>query len=77
MALTPEQQAQLDFQTAIDAARFANQKEAEIPRMRLEALRMAKDVLTENARSKPADSRDITAEDITSFADTLMAYTNA
>lgn len=77
MALTPEQQSQLDFQSTLEAARFAQQMMAEKPRMRLEALRMAKDVLTENARNKPVSERDITVDEITAFADTLVNYTNA
>lgn len=105
MALTAEQQAQLDFQVAanqltetIEAARRAHEKEMEqiraanstaiakantdavaaaaVKQARLEAIRMAKETLLENARSKPVDSRDVTAADITAFADTLLAYVN-
>lgn len=105
MALTAEQQSQLDFMIAqnqagdvIEAARRAHEKEMEQLRSsnalavakansdavaaaaskqtRLEAIRMAKETLIENARSKPVDSRDVTAADITAFADTLIAYVN-
>lgn len=105
MALTAEQQSQLDFQVAsqqlneaTEASRRAHEKEMEQIRSanaaasakvhadavaasaakqaRLEAIRMAKETLVENARSKPVDARDITAADITAFADTLVAYIN-
>lgn len=105
MALTAEQQSQLDFLVAqqqagevVEAARRTHEKEMEQLRSsnalavaaansdataaatakqaRLEAIRMAKETLIENARSKPVDSRDVTAADITVFADTLIAYVN-
>jgi hypothetical protein len=65
MAITEDQQASLD-------ANNAN----EIRRTRLEVVRMAKETLLENARSKPVDARDVTANDITAFADVLNAYVN-
>ena len=109
MALTPEQQAQIDFQEAQDARRRASdmqveadrhakalelinaqaamqqnalltsertQVEAQARQMRLEALRMAKETLIENARSKPVDARDVSAADIQAFAQTLVSYIN-
>lgn len=105
MALTAEQQSQLEFQIAaqqlqdaVEASRRAHEKEMEQARSanaaaaaklhadavaasaakqaRLDAIRMAKETLVENARSKPVDARDITASDITAFADTLIAYIN-
>ena len=66
MALTVEQQATIDLQNGIQARQN-----------KLEAIRMAKDVLIENARSKPVDSREVTAADITAFADALVASINA
>ena len=66
MALTVEQQATIDLQNGIQARQN-----------KLEAIRMAKDVLIENARSKPVDSREVTAADITTFADALVASINA
>lgn len=70
MALTTEQQFQLDLENA----RHANQMAAEAKRTKLEAVRLAKETLIENARSKPVDGRDVTAADITAFAQTLVAY---
>ena len=66
MALTVEQQNTIDLQNGIQARQN-----------KLEAIRMAKDVLIENARSKPVDSREVTAADITAFADALVASINA
>jgi hypothetical protein len=84
MALTPEQQAQIEFQTALETARNANQllaeekrAQVEMQRTRLEAVRLAKETLIENARSKPVDTREVTAADITAFAAALEAYVNA
>jgi hypothetical protein len=76
MALTPEQQSQLDFQEASDAARRAHEIAMEQRRTRLEAIRLAKETLVENARSKPVDSRDVSATDVTNFANTLVQYVN-
>jgi hypothetical protein len=99
MALTTDQQSDLDFQLALatasaerevtnDARRQTNQLEADAARAaqqaglqakqaKLEAVRLAKEVLIENARSKPVDSRDVSAAEITAFAETLVAYVNA
>jgi hypothetical protein len=91
MALTPEQQsqvdihiavesarqqAQIDTQIAVENARHANVLELENRRAKLEAVRLAKEVLVENARSKPIDTRDISADDVKNYAQTLMNYIN-
>lgn len=77
MAFTEEQQAQMDIQLALENARHANQMQAEAVRAKLEAVRLAKETLIENARSKPVDSRDVSAADIQAFAQTLVAYINS
>lgn len=77
MALNAEQQAQVDIQTAIQNAQHANQLEFQTRQNRLEAIRLAKETLLENARSKPVGERDVTVADITAFADSLMAAINA
>jgi len=68
------QQVNNDFQREMETARHSNQLAMEAKRAKLEAVRMAKDTLIENARSKPIDSRDVTAADITAFAATLVTY---
>ena len=88
MALTAEQQAQVDLQTAIgevsnqqqialENVRQASQFALQAKQAKLEAVRLAKEVLIENARSKAVDSRDVAAADITAFATTLVAYIDA
>jgi hypothetical protein len=73
MALTADQQFQIDLENA----RHANQMAAQAKQAKLEAVRLAKETLVENARSKPVDTREVTAADITAFAATLEAYVNA
>lgn len=99
MALTTEQQAQVDLQAAINdlttaqqtvlenlrqenvlasqAAIHSAQVELQAKQTKLEAIRLAQQTLVENARSKPVDTRDISASDITTFASELVAYINA
>ena len=84
MALTAEQQFQMDMeavrhanQMAMEQARSAAQTAVQAKQAKLDAVRLAKETLIENARSKPVDSRDITVADITAFADQLVAYVNA
>lgn len=77
MALTAEQQAQVDIQLAVENARHANQMEAEAKRTKLESVRLAKETLIENSRSKPVDAREVTAAEITAFASVLESHINA
>ena len=77
MALTPEQQAQVEIADAIEATRHANQMALQAKQAKLEAVRLAKEVLLENARSKAVDARDVAAADVTAFAGTLVAYIDA
>ena len=63
MALTAEQQDQLDYDNASRAVD-----------RRMEAVRLARDILMENDRNKPTGERGITASDVTAFADTLLTY---
>ena len=63
MALTAEQQAQVDYE---NASRAVERK--------MEAVRLARDILMENDRNKPTGERGITASDVTAFADTLLTY---
>lgn len=63
MALTAEQQSQVDFQKATSAA--SN---------RMQAIHIARDILMENDRNKPVGERGVTATDIVTFAQTLEQY---
>jgi len=73
MALDAQQQFQMDM----EAARHANQMAVQAKQAKLEAVRLAKETLIENARSKPVDARDVTAADITAFAAALVSYIDA
>jgi len=77
MALTTEQIDQIAYQEASEAGRRAHEIAMESRRAKLEAIRLAKETLIENARSKPVDSRDVTPADITAFADALVASISA
>lgn len=70
MALTEDQQFQIDLENA----RHANQMAAEQKRTRLEAVRLAKETLIENARNKPIEEAGVTAAEITVFAQELTNY---
>jgi hypothetical protein len=76
MALTTEQQQQVDVAIAVETHRASISIALSEKHARQEAVRLAKEVLIENARNKPVDSRDVTAADITSFAATLTTYIN-
>lgn len=72
MALTQEQQDQLDFQKAQNEISKLNQ----LPNLKMEAIRIARDILVESDRNKPVNERSILAEDVTKFADTIIQYVN-
>ncbi len=74
MALTPEQQAEVDMQEAMRAGDRAQ----EAKRIKLDALRMAKEILVENRRTQSAaDAQDITAASIEAIANNLVSYVNS
>jgi len=45
-------------------------------RAKLEAVRLAKEILMENDRNKPTAERGVVASDVTAFADDLINYIN-
>ena len=78
MALTTEQQAQVDQQNAIEDNRSANQAAQEAKRAKLETLRMAKEILVENRRTQAAaEAADITASQVTALAANLDTFVNS
>jgi hypothetical protein len=78
MALTTEQQAELEYQTAIETLRATTQASADATRAKLEALRMAKEVLVENRRTQAAaDAVEITASAVTTLAADLNTFVNS
>jgi hypothetical protein len=80
MALTAEQQAALDAQMAaqvtMESGRRAHELAIDARRTKLEAVRIAQTTLIENRRNQPADAREVTAADITAYANTLVSYIN-
>tara|TARA_R110002072_G_C7787762_1_gene520608 strand:+ start:17 stop:253 length:237 start_codon:yes stop_codon:yes gene_type:complete len=78
MALTEEQQSQLDIQTATEDNRAANQAASDAKRAKLEMVRTAKEILVENRRTQAAaDATDITASAVTALATDLTAFVNS
>ena len=77
MALTAEQQAQVDIQIAVATDNYQRQAVLEAKRAKLDLVRTAKETLVENARNRNVGEREISAEDITSFATTLENYVNS
>ena len=76
MALTAEQQAEIDLSEAQQTGNRTHQLAMEQLRIKMDAVRLAKETLIENDRSKPADERGVSASDITTFADALNTYVN-
>jgi len=78
MALLPELQAQVDMQNAIEDHRASIQEAHTQKSQKMEALRLAKEILVENRRTKPvAEAVDIDDADVTNFAAALTAFVNS
>ena len=61
-------------QQEIEADRRAHEVAIDARRTRADMIRLAKDILTENARNKPAEEAEITAAQITALADELINH---
>ena len=74
------QQAMITQQTLhqqeIETSRRNHETQMEMRRTKIDMIKVATDTLASNAKSKPADERDITALDIKSFAEELIEYIN-
>ena len=78
MALSAEQQADVDKQAAMEQARVAAQAVETAKGRKMETLRMAKEILIENRRTKAAaDASDITASAVTALATDLNTFVNS
>jgi hypothetical protein len=78
MALTEEQQSQVDTQNATENNRAANQAVAHAKQTKFELMRMAKEILVENRRTQAAaDATDITASAVTTLAADLTTFVNS
>ena len=63
-------------QQEMELSRRNHEIKMEMRRTKIDMIRVATDTLAANAKSKPADERDITASDITAFAEELIEYIN-
>jgi hypothetical protein len=61
-------------QTASETQRNANVVAMEAKRIKVDMVKLAKEVLVENARSLPVESRNLTAEQIQAYAASLISY---
>jgi len=78
MALTAEQQADVDKQAAMEQARVEAQATENAKGRKMETLRMAKEILVENRRTQAAaDATDITASAVTALATDLNTFVNS
>jgi len=60
--------------TAVSDAAVEGFAAVELYRNRMEAVRIAKDILVENWRTQPADTPCPTSDEIAQFAERLMQY---
>jgi len=78
MALTAEQQSEVDKQAAMEQARVEAQATESAKSRKMETLRMAKEILVENRRTQAAaDATDLTASVVTALATDLTAFVNS
>tara|TARA_R110000803_G_scaffold188056_1_gene250420 strand:- start:78 stop:314 length:237 start_codon:yes stop_codon:yes gene_type:complete len=78
MALTEEMQMQVDLQKAIEAARTEANAGIELKQQKMEAIRVAQNVIFENRRVKMASEvTDVTSSDITDLANELISFVNS
>ena len=78
MALTEEQQSQVDIQNATENNRATHQAAADAKRAKLDLVRTAKEILVENRRTQAAaDATDITASAVTALATDLTTFVNS
>ena len=75
MALSTEQQSNLEYQAALDAHRNTHQLLMQANTAKLEALRMARDIAMENHRTAPAGTL-LAVTDILAIAADLEAFTS-
>ena len=77
MALTPEQQEQLDFSLAAQQVALDANRENENKRCKADCLRMAQSIIFENRRLADANTPPMTAEDVTALATILCAWVDS
>jgi hemolysin activation/secretion protein len=75
MPLPTQMQEQLEYQLAITSAQNEQQTKIQSKTVKLEALRMAKEIAMENHRAAPAGTV-LSATDIVALASELEAFTS-
>jgi hypothetical protein len=91
MSFTAEQQAAIDAEVtkqvaaiqasqqsyaAVMAQQHANSLEVQAKQTRLSAIQLAQSTLIANRNNLPVDAREVSAADITAYAESLVAYVN-
>jgi hypothetical protein len=71
------QAAQAQSQAELQAAQATSNLELQAKQSKLAAIQLAQNVLISNRNNKPVSEREISASDITSYAETLVAYVNS
>ncbi len=71
MALTAEQQSQVDYEAALSKARAEAQSDTEVTRFKIDAVRMAKEIAVENNKIADAGTT-IKTSDVTAIAADLI-----
>jgi hypothetical protein len=74
MALTEDQQNRIEFLKAEEFERHKSHRETLVRQAKIDIIKMARETLIENARNKPVSDREVTAEDIITFAKSLETY---
>lgn len=69
--------ARREHESNMETSRLENTLTLELRRAKLESVRLAKETLLENSKSKAVDERDVDANSIVSFAATLVNYVNS
>jgi hypothetical protein len=70
------QTAQATAQAALQAAQAASNLEIQAKQAKLAAVQLAQSTLIANRNNQPVDAREISPADITTYADSLVAYVN-
>jgi len=70
------QAAQATAQAALQAAQAASNLEIQAKQAKLAAVQLAQSTLIANRNNQPVDAREISAADITAYAESLVAYVN-
>ena len=75
MALTADQQSLLE--SASSTPRWEHEVNTQKRNIRLDCIRMAKDILTENRRDQPAGSREVTSDQLIALATAIETHANS